>query len=620
VKTVSWLRRLWQGSLYRQVAAAALSTSPALGALLGILIVGQAAAALAFVLAIGAVVGHLPAAVAAGSGSSAAHHVEVSLLLVAAFLAAQHVMAGAQLAVAPTVGRRLEGKMRARVMNAAMAPSGISHLDDPAVRASIEGATTLGTSRAGPMAAVEALVPMSTSLLTGAVMAGVVAWWRWWLGVALLLVWLMARTIRRRDNVAQAALMSSDVFGTRRQAYFRQVASTPDAAKEIRVFGLGEWLVDRFHRQWVESVESMWAVRRERRPALALPVVVLAVVNVVAFVIVGADAWTGRVGLRSLTVVLQAIIGTAVMAEPGATVLVDTAFVQSAASMALVPELEAAVGLRRMPSSTVVERVHPVGDVVFHGVSFKYQHQSRPVLEGLDLTLPAGRSVALVGENGAGKTTIVKLLCGLLEPTAGSIMVGDATLGSLDPQRWRASLAVVFQDFAHLRLTARENVAWGAIDGPLGDDDLAELAAAAGIAELGEQLARGWDTPLTRQVEGGTDLSGGQWQRVALGRALWSVRAGASVLVMDEPTANLDVRAEAAFYARFLELTKGLTTVVISHRFATVRQADTICLLDAGRITESGSHEELVAGGGAYAHLFRLQAAGFQDNPEVFDA
>jgi ATP-binding cassette, subfamily B, bacterial len=226
------------------------------------------------------------------------------------------------------------------------------------------------------------------------------------------------------------------------------------------------------------------------------------------------------------------------------------------------------------------------------------------VLHELDLELPAGTSTAIVGLNGAGKTTLVKLLSGIYEPTAGRITLDGADLNEFS---WQNGLAVIHQDFVRLELDAAANIG-------LGSDDFEAMERAverAGATDVIAALPNGLFTPLSSRYEGGADLSGGQWQRIALARALFAVERGASVLVLDEPTAQLDVRAEVAFYDRFLELTRGLTTVVISHRFSTVRRADRIVVLDGGRITEQGTHDELAAAGGQYAVLFDLQARRF---------
>jgi ATP-binding cassette subfamily B protein len=234
------------------------------------------------------------------------------------------------------------------------------------------------------------------------------------------------------------------------------------------------------------------------------------------------------------------------------------------------------------------------------------------VLRSLDLTIEAGTSLAIVGLNGAGKTTLVKLLARLYEPQSGRILVDERPLTDYPVRDWRRRVAAIFQDFVHYELPVRENVGFGAVELLHDDEKIRAALDKAGALDLVDELPHGLDTTLSRGYEDGTDLSGGQWQRVAIARAMMAVEGGASVLVLDEPTASLDVRAEAAFFERFLELTRGLTTVLISHRFSTVRRADRIVVLEDGRVIEDGTHDELLARDGRYAELFRLQAARFQ--------
>jgi ABC-type multidrug transport system fused ATPase/permease subunit len=228
------------------------------------------------------------------------------------------------------------------------------------------------------------------------------------------------------------------------------------------------------------------------------------------------------------------------------------------------------------------------------------------VLDGFDLTIPTGSSLAIVGPNGAGKTTLAKLLCRLYDPDAGAVLVDDVDLRDLYVSSWRKRIAAVFQDYVRYELPLRDNVA------PLGAPDVAvtralELAGATEPSTL--------DTVLSRSYKDGTDLSGGQWQRVALARALCAVELGAGVVVLDEPTAQLDVRGELEIFDRILEATRGLTTILISHRFSTVRHADRICVLEHGRVVELGSHEELMQLGGRYRTMFDLQASRFYEEP-----
>jgi ATP-binding cassette subfamily B protein len=205
----------------------------------------------------------------------------------------------------------------------------------------------------------------------------------------------------------------------------------------------------------------------------------------------------------------------------------------------------------------------------------------------------------------------VKLLAGLYEPTRGRIAVEGIDLRELEPRAWQRRIAVIFQDYVHYELPARENVGFGSVSHLDDPSALARAAARAGALDMIEALPRGWDTVLSRQYTDGADLSGGEWQRIALARCLLAVESGARILVLDEPTASLDVRAEAEFFDRFVELTEGLSTILISHRFSTVRAAGRIVVLDGGRIREDGSHEELLALDGMYAEMFRLQAGRF---------
>jgi ABC-type multidrug transport system fused ATPase/permease subunit len=256
-------------------------------------------------------------------------------------------------------------------------------------------------------------------------------------------------------------------------------------------------------------------------------------------------------------------------------------------------------------------------------VSFSYPGSDAAVLSGLDLEIPAGQRLAIVGLNGAGKTTLVKLLCRLYDPDAGTIEVDGVCLRDIDPTQWRTRIGVLFQDFIHFRLPARDNVC---LRPGLAPDTGQELAPAhdiqaaakrAGITELIEALPLGWETPLHASARGGVDLSGGQWQRLALARALHAVESGAGLLILDEPTANLDPSAELSFFDSVLnqDLAPGrpLTTILISHRFATVRHADRIVVIEEGRVSQDGTHDELMETAGAYRTLFESQAQAFAE-------
>jgi ATP-binding cassette, subfamily B, bacterial len=273
-----------------------------------------------------------------------------------------------------------------------------------------------------------------------------------------------------------------------------------------------------------------------------------------------------------------------------------------AAVLRLEPAMRPAGALR---SGDRLAHGAPAREIRLRDVTFAYpaaNDTGAPVLQHFDLTIPAGSSLAIVGQNGAGKTTIAKLLCRLYDPQSGAIEIDGVDLREFDLASWRTRITAVFQDFLRLELPLRENVApAGAPDDVVGA--ALESAGAGNLASLDTVLARGYT--------GGTDLSGGQWQRVALARALAAVKLGAGVVLLDEPTAQLDVRGEAEIFDRLLAATRHCTTILISHRFSTVRHADRICVLEQGRVVELGTHDELMALGGRYRTMFDLQAQRF---------
>jgi ABC-type multidrug transport system fused ATPase/permease subunit len=244
----------------------------------------------------------------------------------------------------------------------------------------------------------------------------------------------------------------------------------------------------------------------------------------------------------------------------------------------------------------------PAREIRFRDVGFTYPSGGQTVLEHFDLTIPAGSSLAIVGQNGAGKTTLAKLLCRLYDPQSGAIEIDGVNLKDIDIESWRSRVTAVFQDFTRFELSLRDNVA------PAGapDESVRRALTAAGATRLARL-----DTVLARGYDDGTDLSGGQWQRVALARAMCAVEMGAGLVLLDEPTAQLDVRGEVEIFDRMLAATRHCTTILISHRFSTVRHADRICVLEHGRVIELGTHDELMAKGGRYRTMFDLQAQRF---------
>ncbi len=554
-------------------------------------------------IAAGRLVGDIPAATRDGLGSPAGHRMIAALTVTGVAYAAALVLGPVQSALSSVVKWRLVYRTQDRLIRAVSGPAGIGHLEDPAVLddlALAQGQLVSQRTADAPMT----LALVVSNRASGLIACGVLASWRWWLGLGMLVMWIIARRPQLKLIRKQGALYAGSSEVLRRAWYLQRLASDAVVAKESRVFGLGGWLVDRYRTQFLLGMAAPWAALRELdRTVLTLTALVLATFGASCGYL-GYAAYHDEITLGTLAVMLPMLAATTPFGDISWD---DVALSWMLQGLPRAGRLEARLTPSRPDlSGTVPATGLPVREVRFEQVEFRYPGSSRPVFSGLDLVLPAGRSTALVGINGAGKTTLVKLLARLHDPGGGRILVDGTELTELVPAQWQRQVAVVFQDFAHYPLTLRENIGWGA-PGHLDDSEgLAASAARAGIS-----VDAGWDTVLSRGYEGGADLSGGQWQRIALARALFAVRHGATILVLDEPTAWLDARGEADFFDRFLDITSGTTTLIISHRFSTVRRADQICVLDEGRVLERGDHESLLAAGNRYAELFLLQAARY---------
>ncbi|MFL6125997.1 ABC transporter ATP-binding protein [Actinophytocola sp.] len=395
----------------------------------------------------------------------------------------------------------------------------------------------------------------------------------------------------------------------RRMEYLSSLVTTDTYAKETKVFGLGPYLVDRFRRlgqTYYTRERKLTTTRNLVGTAWSMPSTV-AGAGIALYI--ALEAVAGRLTIGDLALYTSA--ATAVQSSVQGlfsgfsgmyenNLYLDTLY----QFLATKPQITAPVKPRPLPE--------PVrGHVLFDEVSFSYPGSDERALDSVSFEIRPGETVAVVGRNGAGKSTLIKLLCRLYDPTAGRILLDGVDVREFDPEELRGRMSAMFQDYVTYQGTAAENIGLGQLSALEDRARIEDSARRAGAAERIERLPSGYDSPLGRWFDQGVSLSGGEWQKIALARAFMR---DAQILILDEPTSALDAQAEHDLFARLRALAHGRTTLYISHRFSTVRQAEKILLLDHGKLTEHGTHEELMALDGHYAELFTLQAAAYLED------
>jgi ATP-binding cassette subfamily B protein len=559
----------------------------------------------------GLLVGSIPAAITDGFDSQAGRSTLNLLIATVSLVILLRVVGPLQIALATTLGREVERYLQERMMAAVGRPSGIAHLEDPDILDRLRIVEGLGIATNRPSFAVIGMAYVFPSWLQALGSAAVLIWFHWWLGLAWLALWPILVYYMQREYLKVGQVNYGQSSALRQADYLRDLTFDASAAKEIRIWGMLDWLSARFQSVWQAAIEPVWQARRPLLSVVFGSSGAIIAINLLSYSLL---AWAAIRG--DLTLAAVAIFSQALLQANRYTAFDDSNANLSFAAVTIpkILELDAKLEQGQHAPSQTLPAAAPQTELRYQDVTFHYPGAERAALHKLNLVIPAGRSLAIVGENGAGKTSLVKLLCGLYEPTAGQILVDNLPISDLDPAAWRSRVAVLFQDFVRYQLSVRDNIAFGA-PALAGDFDRLQAAAEkAGALDLINSLPHGWDTILSPEYTNGVDLSGGQWQRIALARAMFAVAAGARVLILDEPTAALDVRAEAELYNRFLEITQGLTTILISHRFSTVRRADRIIVLADGAVVEDGTHQELMALNGRYAEMFTLQAARFADS------
>lgn len=454
-----------------------------------------------------------------------------------------------------------------------------------------------------------ALVQNAVTLVGYAVM---LAHFSPWIVLGLLLATLPATLSEMRYSKIAFRIRNWRSPESRKLLYLEHVLANDQHVKEVKLFGIGPHLLERY-RALAESFfeeDKKLAIRR------AFLTHAFSLIGTLAFygtyAVMAVAAALSRITLGNLTLYVvslrqgqqafQSVLsGIGNLYEHNLYMSNLFGYIELAEASEL-REHERAT--KRLPSTSAARGIR------FENVGFRYPNKETWALRHLDLEIAPGDSIALVGENGAGKTTFVKLLAGLYEPTEGRIVLDGRDLSTWDPEQLRRRFGVLFQDFNKYQLKLRENIGLGSVDHLADQPRIERAAERGGASDLVSSLPGGLDASLGSWFEKGSELSGGQWQKVALARAF--MREDADILVLDEPTAALDAESEHAVFERFRELAIGRTTIVISHRFPTVRMAKTIIVLEHGQIIERGSHDALLAENGKYAHMFKLQAQGYQ--------
>lgn len=390
----------------------------------------------------------------------------------------------------------------------------------------------------------------------------------------------------------------------RKLDYFRNQFLSHDTAKDVRIFGLHNFFFGKYRSIFTRVLSVLWSVRKREFRTLSLYALLGGTAVCVVYVALFRQAIRGELSVGELTAYAGAVL---IIWASMSTSLFNFAFMHRVGSFLthLYDFLKRKPVIKMAPKAFAKKAPRPFQrGIELRNVSFSYPNTDRKILDGISLNIHAGETVAIVGKNGAGKTTLVKLIARMYDPSDGDIHLDTVPIHHYDLDDLRSQMSVVDQSFLKYHLSAQENIGLGNVDRLSELEHIKEAAEKAG-ADFIDQLPNGYETVLSRQFEDGTELSGGQWQKIALARAL---TRDAQLLILDEPTAALDVRSEHDIYARFQELTKEKTTVLISHRMSTVRMAERIFVLDDGKVIEEGTHEELMKDNGLYARLYTLQA------------
>ncbi len=543
--------------------------------------------------------------VAAQAGDlSAASHVSLAVLVELVLVVVQAIVVQTQGVVREHIAARLKRLLTVEVIEKALALE-LRHFEDADLYDKMQNARREADRR--PLSLAMALLGVIENVVTLATWGALIASTAMWALPVLCVAAIPAFVAELKFANETFSVLTWRAPEGRRLNYLEWVLTRDSTVKEIKAFGLGRFFLDRFTALFDTMVVQDQRLARRRAAWLGAFSIVALLAFYGCYLVVARRAAAGAMTLGELTLALAAFRQAqksfqAILSGIG-DMVEDALFMSN-----LFAYLDVDAPGERPRRAAVDVPPGPQAIELEH-VSFAYAGSATPVLNDITLTIAPGEKVALVGENGAGKSTLVKLLLRLYEPTSGVIRIGGIDLRDVDPAALRARFGAVFQDYVRYQLIVRENVGVGDVDRR---EDLTAIANA--VEKAGAQgvvdTVGGYDSMLGGWFEEGRELSGGQWQKLALARGF--MRETADVLILDEPTAAVDARAEAELFARIQDLARDKSAILISHRFSTVRMADRILVLEGGRIVEEGSHDVLVAQQGRYAQLFALQAQGYR--------
>ncbi|MBV9769517.1 MAG: ABC transporter ATP-binding protein [Bryobacterales bacterium] len=480
----------------------------------------------------------------------------------------------------------------------------LATFEDPGFHDVLERARQQATDRIGMLNSMGRLLLQSITLVSLSV--GVIFYYPW---VFVLLVACIVPALMGESHFAFLGYaLAHEITPVRREVdYLRIIGTSKENAKEVKLFGLGGHLHDRYAALTGHIIGKNIKLTRRRLLWGSVFAVIGSLGYYGSYVFLVLQALRGRIDVATFIFLTGAIAGSSAQLQ-GVFSLFSHISDQALFLTDLVEFLKVEPNIQSRPNALPAPRSMQEG-FDFRSVSFHYPGSSRLILKNLNFRLNPGEHIALVGENGQGKTTLVKLLARLYDPTDGVIYLDGVDLRDYSVEDLHKEIGVIFQDFVRYDMLARMNIGVGRIDSADNDEALWTAAKKSGADSLLGRLPNGLDQMLGRRFEGGVDLSGGEWQKFALARAYLR---DAQVLILDEPTAALDAVAESEVFARFADLSRGKMALLISHRFSTVRTSDRIVVLEGGQIHEEGTHEQLVASGGRYASLFELQAASYR--------